>query len=197
MDVRGDIAWPTGDGPHAVHADSFFGKLRKLTGLTSLDLPTDAQWEYAARAGSGGPYYGGLAYGDANLATIARYRGNGYVDGTTVPEQGCSTDVGTASVGSYLPNVWGLYDMLGNVDEMCLDRWTQHGFEAQTDPVGSSTASAEYHVYRGGSWREKTVATRCGSRGTWSDIYGYQVDSSERIWVTENFVGFRACLHLN
>ncbi len=195
-DVRGNSDWPTGNDPHAVHGLSFFGRLRKLTGLAGLDLPTDAQWEYACRAGSGGPYYGDLEYGAESLGLLARFRDNGSVDGETVPGNACAADRGTASVGSYRPNAWGLYDMLGNVGEMCLDQFTQYGADAVVDPVGSSEADSQYHVFRGGSWRESLLSTRCGSRTIWSDSFGYQVDARVRIWERENYIGFRVCLHL-
>ena len=113
--------WPS---VTTVDANSFMGKIRVKTGL-SLDLPTEAQWEYACRAGTTSKYNNG---GDteADLKKLGRYNSNG----------GSSSE--HATVGSYLPNAWGLYDMHGNVWEWCLDR-----FENSLVP---------YRVRRGGGW---------------------------------------------
>lgn len=99
--------------PNSADVDdtSFLGVLRKKTGL-AFDLPTEAQWEYACRAGTTSKYNNG-GDSEADLQTLGRYSGNrndgrgGYSDVTTV--------------GSYAPNDWGLYDMHGNVYEWCLD----------------------------------------------------------------------------
>ena len=137
-DIRGASAgagWPSSS---AVDATSFLGKLRDKSGI-DFDLPTEAQWEYACRAGTTSKYNNG---GDteADLATLGRYRGNSN-DG-----RGGYSDVTT--VGSYSPNAWGLYDMHGNVWEWCLD-WYRGSFTG-ADPVGA--ASGSYRVIRGGSY---------------------------------------------
>ena len=115
-DIRGDLAdagWPSGG--HAADADSFVGRLQARTGLT-LDLPTEAQWEYACRAGSGTALYtGNLSglYSCPNLNLAGRYDSNRY-DG----KGGFSEHT---IVGCYQPNAWGLYDMHGNVDEEIME----------------------------------------------------------------------------
>ena len=98
--------------------------LRSRTGLATLNLPTDAQWQFAACAGtittperSAGEVY---RYGGYSVDEIARYSGNqsaAYNDGL------CDTNSGSACVGSYKPNAFGLYDMLGNVSEDVLNRF--------------------------------------------------------------------------
>ncbi len=126
--------------------DSFLGILRAKTGL-DFDLPSEAQWEYACRAGTMTALNSGMNLTGSsncqNLAVIGRYEHNqndgkgGYSEHT--------------KVGSYQPNAWGLYDMHGNVEEWCLD-WTQTS--GQTQPSRST-------VLRGGCWRDR--AERCCS----------------------------------
>jgi hypothetical protein len=142
--IRGNSSrhnWPS---VTTVDADSFMGKLRAKTGL-SLDLPTEAQWEYACRAGTTSKYNDG-GNTEANLKKLGRYEGN-QNDG----RGGCSQHT---KVGSYSPNAWGLYDMHGNVWEWCLDwdgSWDgDSGLSSGTDPKGQP--SGEERVLRGGSW---------------------------------------------
>jgi formylglycine-generating enzyme required for sulfatase activity len=97
-------------------------------------LPTEAQWEYACRAGSTGVY----CFGDSEeeLEKYAWYSKNSAK--TTHP------------VGEKLPNAWGLYDMHGNIWEWCLDWYAKFRKASVTDPVGASGGTAR--VIRGGSW---------------------------------------------
>ena len=139
--VRGDSSMYNWPSSKEVEPSSFVGRIRSRTGIFSFDLPTEAQWEYACRAGMTSTYNnGGDSRDDLNL--LGRYRDNqsdgkgGYSQHTTV--------------GSYRPNAWGLYDMHGNVWEWCLD-W--HGNQLQTgvaDPVGSPSGASR--AKRGGSW---------------------------------------------
>ena len=150
--VRGSSGcnWPN-DG-HAVSDDSFFGKLHAKTGVTGFDLPTEAQWEFACRAGCGAGLYSGKEDvgwdKDANVAELAV---NGY-----------QTLTCTEKVGTKVPNAFGLYDMLGNVQEWCLD-WISDGSpDGGTDPKGPTTGSNR--VLRGGTYGEKAQNCRCASR---------------------------------
>lgn len=120
--------WPS---VTTVDANSFMGKIRAKTGLT-FDLPTEAQWEYACRAGTTSKYNNG---GDteADLEMLGHY----YM-GRNV----------SSSVGAHLPNAWGLYDMHGNVWEWCLDWYGS--LSSSTDPKGAT--SGVTRVLRGGSW---------------------------------------------
>ena len=128
-DIRGSSSGARWPASSAVDASSFLGRLRARTGL-DFDLPTEAQWEYACRAGTATTYY----WGDAKDGAYAWYRDNS--DSTTHP------------VGTRLPNAWGLYDMSGNVWERCRDWYRTLAYGA--DPVGSASGSAR--VGRGGSW---------------------------------------------
>ena len=137
--IRGSVVgtnWPVNS---AVDATSFLGMLRTRTGL-EFDLPTEAQWEYACRAGTTSEYNNG-GNSEDGLKQLGRYSDNrsdgkgGYSQHTTV--------------GSYQPNAWGLYDMHGNVWEYCLD-WYGSLTGDVTDPEGSPSGSGR--VGRGGSW---------------------------------------------
>jgi len=149
------VDWPANN---VVAADSFMGRLRAKTGVAGFDLPTNAQWEYACRAGTTGALNDGTvnitnASSDARLDLLGRYaRNGGKIGGTSDPERGCTTENATAEVGSYAPNAWGLYDMHGNVWEWCLD-WSvlSLGYTEVTDPVGPSGPQLN-RVVRGGGW---------------------------------------------
>ena len=119
--------WPSSS---AVDSSSFMGKLRARTGL-DFDLPTEAQWEYACRAGTTTTY----SYGDSENGNYMWYNSN--------------SSSKTHEVGTKSPNPWGLYDMHGNVREWCLD-WYASSLSGGTDPKGSSSGSKR--VFRGGSW---------------------------------------------
>ena len=105
-------------------------------------LPTEAQWEYACRAGTTTPFYTGN-----NITTNqANYNGNNpYNDNAAGEHRERTTPVGT-----FEANPLGLYDMHGNVSEWCWDRFGTYTRRAQTNPVGPATGS--YRVLRGGSW---------------------------------------------
>ena len=108
----------------------FIGRLNTLEGEARYRLPTEAEWEYAARAGTRGDRYGG------DLDAIA-WCGEGF-DGSTHP------------VGQKAPNAFGLHDMLGNVWEWTEDWFGEYPGGSVTDPRGP--ASGSYRVNRGGSW---------------------------------------------
>jgi sulfatase modifying factor 1 len=105
-------------------------------------LPTEAEWEYACRAGTTTPFNTGtnLTSSQANYDGNFPYNNNakGEYRGKTLP------------VGRFSPNAWGLYDMHGNVWEWCSDWYGDYSAGAQTNPEGPSTGS--WHVFRGGSW---------------------------------------------
>jgi formylglycine-generating enzyme required for sulfatase activity len=103
-------------------------------------LPTEAEWEYAARAGSRG-----ARYGDPDK--IAWFS---------------VTPPGPKPVRGKLPNAWGLYDMLGNVWEWCEDWFSEYSEDPQTDPCGPETGV--YKIVRGGSWDDQRSQSRLSNR---------------------------------
>lgn len=131
--VRG-TSWP--DERTAVGDGSILRKLRDATGIATFDLPTEAQWEYACRAGSPAPTYLG------NDCLVA------YVDRTAWrKDTGDTGDSCAQIVGLKEPNAWGLYDMIGSIFEMCLDWHAPFGSGEETDPIGP--ASGTVRVVRG------------------------------------------------
>ena len=127
-----EFSWPNEPNP-----DSFLGRLKARTGLC-FDMPSDAQWEFAARAGNGDTRWGdGSAVKntdvDENLDVLGRYGKSTSNNPAVSPGTG-----GTAIVGSYKPNDWGLYDMHGNAWEWCLD-W----FDANENIATATDTSGE------------------------------------------------------
>ena len=120
----------------------FIRKLNAAVGEERYRLPTEAEWEYAARAGTSGDRYG-------NLDAIAWY--------------GDNSGSRTHPVGRKAPNAWGLHDMLGNVWEWTQDWYGDYPGGSVTDPQGP--ASGSERVFRGGSWGGFARYCRASFRG--------------------------------
>jgi formylglycine-generating enzyme required for sulfatase activity len=119
-------------------------------------LPTEAEWEYACRAGTTTPF----STGNNITTNQANYNGN-------IPYNGNAKGTyrkKTTPVGTFTSNPWGLYDMHGNVWEWCWDWYDVYGTSAQTDPVGASSGSTR--VFRGGGWNNGGWIQRSAVRGT-------------------------------
>jgi len=160
-----EVSWGT--------AQDFIKKLNELEGGSSYRLPTEAEWEYAARAGSTTRF--SFGDDDGKLGDYAWYSSN--------------SDRGPHPVGEKSPNAWGLYDMHGNAFEWCEDWYGDYPTGAVTDPTGPDSGTPvtgamghEYpghKVYRGGSWDHKPKQLRSAYR------------SRSVIWGTYNAIGVR------
>ena len=176
--------WPVNG--HSVGASSVMGKFRALSGI-EFDLPTEAQWEYACRAGTTAATYAGLLTREG----IRGYEWNMY-NCTDDPACGVTDNGnGTATTNNHVhavglkkPNPWGLYDMLGNVAEFCLDalqnpsnpagdgnvlhpEWVDAyaGTEA-IEPVGPVSVSGQNRAVRGGCYAWTWSVMRATMRNT-------------------------------
>ena len=167
-----NFTWPNDPAP-----SSFLGLLRSKTGI-DFDLPSEAQWEFACRAGNGSGFWNnGSAIknngtsADVNLDKLGRYANGAVSNNESQGPYYNGNANGTAIVGTYEPNDWGLYDMHGNVFEICLD-WYEANIATATDASGElyggrvnidpanpscylsgvSVSGEGQHVIRGGSW---------------------------------------------
>jgi formylglycine-generating enzyme required for sulfatase activity len=161
----------TGDPNRPVENVSWNDCQEFITRINDFDLsytyslPSEAEWEYACRAGTTTRYYWG---NDPNSTEIDQYAW--YTDNSN------ST---THPVGQKLPNAWGLYDMSGNVLEWCADWYHESYSGAPTDGSAWVSPSGSYRVIRGGSWNYSAGGCRAADR------YGIGPDSGV------DFLGFR------
>ena len=137
---------------------TFISKLNSLLeselGGAKFALPTEAQWEYAARGGNKSQYY--------------KYSGSNSITNFVWNKDNSTT---THPVGTKFSNELELYDMSGNVWEWCHDRYGSYKKGAQTDPTGATSGSAR--VYRGGSWMDGAKNCRVSARGRNTASEGY------------------------
>jgi formylglycine-generating enzyme required for sulfatase activity len=132
------------------HIEEFLQRLTKLAPENVFRLPTEAEWEYACRAGTTAPYSAGAALSSSN-ANIA--------SSPEAAERGQ-----TMRVGSFSPNPWGFYDMHGNVWEWTADEHCPYGSDPVIDPRPS--CGGPLKVIRGGSWYFGADSARCALRYT-------------------------------
>jgi sulfatase modifying factor 1 len=138
---------------YAVQA--FLERLSARTGR-HFRLPTEAEWEYACRAGTTGPY----AFGHRLTAEQANFNARFPIPGDPIGP----VSEETRPVGSYPPNDWGLYDMHGNVWEWTQDWFCPYPEGSVTDPVGE--CRTPFRVIRGGSWHFDAASARSALRYT-------------------------------
>ena len=139
----------------------FVSRLNSLTGRT-FRLPTEAEWEYAARGGNKSLHY--KYSGSGNIDDVAWYRDN--------------SGSKTHAVGTKTANELGIYDMSGNVSELCSDWWGGYSAGAQTNPQGPSSGSRR--VLRGGSWYSYARLCRVSDRNGSDPGYSY-IDGGLRL----------------
>ncbi len=146
------------------HVHIFLQQLNARVPELAVGLPTEAQWEYACRAGTTTPF----SFGQTITTHQANYDGNyPYTDG----QKGEYREQ-TIPVKALPANPWGLYQMHGNVWEWCADWYAEYDVSQSVDPTGPATG--EYRVVRGGSWIGVAGGLRsaCRSRGGPDDRFG-------------------------
>ncbi|MAZ19083.1 MAG: hypothetical protein CL535_22500 [Ahrensia sp.] len=176
---------------------AYLAWLREKTGK-GYRLPTEAEWEYAARAGTRTVAFWGddldHACGYANFADKA----SGYQAGEASPCAEAVRPDWTAEVGSYRPNPWGLYDMAGNVQEMVQDCWSPGYDTTPRDGSPARQSGCQLFIARGGDYEMLHVSMRASERLTFG--YDPQLDMvqgpNEALDIRSNVVGFRVALSL-
>ena len=142
----------------------FIAKLNDLTGL-EFRLPTEAEWEYAARGGNKSLSY---EYAGSNtIGEVAWYDDNAYDVGESSP------DYGTHPVGTKSPNELGIYDMSGNVKEWCIDRYGRSYYSSSLSTNPRGPTSGYYRVHRGGGWYNFAQNCRVSDRNYDTPSYRY------------------------
>lgn len=166
---RGDDNMPMVD----VSYQDCMNFIRRLNALGDgvYRLPTEAEWEYACRAGSSFPY----AWGESPDCSKGMYGNNTLKSSECVSFIRSRADLKVdqpAPVKSYEPNAWGLYDMGGNVWEWCQDWYGPYNLEMETDPAGPESGTAR--IRRGGSWYGPPERCRCANRNFGHPASRYQ-----------------------
>lgn len=165
------IDWPTTGT--AVSDASVLKKYRDRTGI-AFDLPTEAEWEFACRAGTDTAFYNGEEFSSSNagcphLVDLAWYKAN-RPPADKLVWQNSAVCGGLQVVGQKQPNAWGLYDMYGNASEWCKD-WAG-AYDSAVQPAVSpgGPVSGSKRIKRGGNWYEEGVWCSSSARSSTSGI---------------------------
>lgn len=145
-------------------AQSYIRWLNQVTGLR-YRLPSEAEWEYVARAGTTTPFY----TGETLTAAQANFNGTSpYLD-----EPASIYRKRTLAVGSFDPNPFGVHDILGNVFEWTQDCWNERHEGAPNDGSARTDGDCDYRVMKGGSWVTYSEQTRAAKRTQYTTNYRY------------------------
>ena len=178
------LPWPEG-GYANISKDCIVYKLRAKCGLPFIDLPTEAQWEYACRAGTATAFNNGGDASDESMNLVGWYRENSSTNGERQ----------THPVGLKECNDWGLYDMHGNVSERCLDRYAEKSLFVSLLPVDYATGGVAVDPI-GPSVGEVVDTTFVTKGGFYSRTYG-DCRSARRGYGSYNkeydYIGCRLC----
>jgi uncharacterized protein (TIGR02996 family) len=149
-----------------------------LNGRAEVGLPTEAQWEWACRAGTTTHFH----FGDVPSTDQFNYNGTNTWNGSKMG----TFRMETTDVGTFPPNPWGLFDLHGNVWEWCADEYGPHASDEQIDPIGKNkNSNNSSRMLRGGSWNVYPRYCRAADRGWNVPAYRYFG------------IGFRVCFRLD
>lgn len=201
--MRGGDTYAAAEEGHGVTEASFMGALARKYGMAlgSFDLPSEAQWECACRAGTQSGLYSGeeLPAAAEHYRTSKQTEAVAQLDGLAVYWKTSTAGGASMEAGTKAPNNYGLYDMYGNVGEMCLDKvapWgkynaTTHNLANETtvDPVLSPGNSGTYRAMKGGT-SDNYMTYAVG-------LLGFRSAARKPVGTTANArqIGFRACFN--
>ena len=179
--------------------DSFLTRLRTRTHSLAFDLPSEARWEYACRAGTTTALYNGKNLSSVDNCAALNEIARNFANGWSEIEPNVSNQLyGTATVGSYKSNRLGLYDMLGNVWEICRDGVLINGYDEDAhstgygdciDPLSTqySYVGSFHYVVRGGGFEDRSKVCRASRR--WAKYVNADHYQKRKL-------GFRICSEL-
>lgn len=165
--LRPDLLWSKGNYPviniRAKDAKLYAKWLSDQTGET-YRLPNEAEWEYAARAGTSTPFYFGETVSCKEINFDSSFPYNEAKEKRKWYLPRCLPSIASSEVGTKPPNTWGLHDIHGNVWEFTDSTWTKSHIGIHRDGSSNTAPSAQWLVTKGGSWFDAAVFARSASR---------------------------------